>query len=271
MGPHLDVQIAHDLLKHLATRDRTVIGIETKRPPAEGESLVCLRRHGIEEELERCLHRFAIGAVVFLIDDATAIIDHTEQHESRCPSRVIQPHRGLELFEIRGADIKLPQLVAVLRLEPHRRWFAPQRAPTQTPYLQVMVDGRELGHASGGLDEPLRRLDPIVLQEPDRFARGHMSPLTIGRTDFHGRDEFQVALELGFGQDAGLTIIGTIGGAWLLPLLQRAVQCLWRDAIARRGLVHEAAALRTPGWQGAEAAPQIHQGLHRNGFTSHDG
>jgi hypothetical protein len=110
-----------------------------------------------------------------------------------------------------------------------------------------------------------------LLQEPDRFARGHVSPLAIGCTDFHGCDEFQVALELSFGQDAGLTIIGAIGGAWLLALLQRAVECLWRDALARRGLVHEAAALRTPGWQGAEAAPQLDQGLRRHGVTSHAG
>jgi hypothetical protein len=57
--------------------------------------------------------------VIFLIGHATAVIDHTIEHEGRRPLRGIDPGRHLELLEIRWTDIKLPQLVALLRLEAH--------------------------------------------------------------------------------------------------------------------------------------------------------
>src|SRR5688572_23413547 len=117
MCPHLDVQITHDLSEYLTASHRPIVGIKTSGSATERKLLVGFRRHGMKQKLEGCLYRFAVCAVVFLVSDATAIIHYTVKHESRHAFALIDPGRGLELFEIGGTDIKLPQFITALGLK----------------------------------------------------------------------------------------------------------------------------------------------------------
>ena len=125
MRLHLDAQIGHHLLKHVTARHWTVIRIQVGRTATKGKALVRLGGHGVEQKLQSHFRRLPIGAVILLVGHTTAIIDHAKQHEGGRPFARVDPGRRLDLFEIRGADIKLPQLIAVLGLETHRRWFPP--------------------------------------------------------------------------------------------------------------------------------------------------
>ena len=71
------------------------------------------------------------------------------------PFSLIDPGRRLDVFELRRADIKLPQLVAVLGLKAHGWGLAPQRTPVEAPLLQIMVDGRLFEEPFGRLNESL--------------------------------------------------------------------------------------------------------------------
>jgi hypothetical protein len=199
MRPDLDVQISHHLLKDVTADHRTIIQVEIAGATTEGKPLVSLGRHRVEQKLQGRLHSFAIGAVVLLVRHATAIIHHAIEHQGRLASAGIDPGRGLELFEVRGADIKLPQLIAVLRLKPNRRRFPLQRAPIQTPLLQVSIDGGRLEQPFGRLHQPFVGLQAIVFQQSNGFCRGDMPSLTIGGAQFHRGNQLQVAFQGGGG------------------------------------------------------------------------
>ena len=119
MRPHVNVHIPHDLVKHLATRHRTIVQGQRVRAPTEGKARIGLGGHRAEQEFQRGFDILPIGAVICLIGHATAVIDDAVEHEGRGTLGCINPGGDLELLEIRRADIKLPQLVAVLRLEAH--------------------------------------------------------------------------------------------------------------------------------------------------------
>jgi hypothetical protein len=162
MRLHLDIEIAHDLVKHLAARHWTVVQVQGVGAPTEREPGIGLGGHRAEQEFERGFYVLTIGAVIFLIRHTTAVIDDTIEHQRRGPLAGIHPRGDLELLEIRGTDVKLPQLVAVLCLEAHGRGFSAQGLPIQPPPVQVPIHGGNLEHPFGGLDPPLGRLEPIV-------------------------------------------------------------------------------------------------------------
>ncbi len=137
--------------------------------------------------------------MIFLVRDPTAIIDHAQQKEGGGAFAGVEPGWGRELFEIRGADIKLPELITVLRLEPHRRGLPPDGPPVQAPGFQIRVDGGLLQEPFGGLHVPRGRVHAIVFQQTNGLTRGEMAAFAIGRADLEGRDEFEVALQLRFG------------------------------------------------------------------------
>jgi hypothetical protein len=105
---HLDPQIVHDLVKHVAPRHGTVIHVEGRGPARKGTAGGSLGGHGVEEKPQGHLDRFPIGAVIFLVRDPTAIIDDAQQEEGWGAFAGVEPGWGRELFESRGADSKLP-------------------------------------------------------------------------------------------------------------------------------------------------------------------
>lgn len=108
MRAHLDVQIPHDLVQDVTAGHRTVIHRQIAWPPTEGKALVRLGGHSVEQKLESRFHGFARGTMVFLVRDPTATIHHAGEHESRLAFAGINPGRGLEVLQVRGAEIKLP-------------------------------------------------------------------------------------------------------------------------------------------------------------------
>jgi hypothetical protein len=95
-------------VKHVAPRHGTVVHAEGSGPACKGKAGVSLGGHGVAEKPQGYLDRFAIGTVIFLVRDPTAIIDDAQQEEGWGAFAGVEPGRGRELFEIRGADIKLP-------------------------------------------------------------------------------------------------------------------------------------------------------------------
>ena len=154
MRPHLDVQIPHDLVKHLAARHRTIVQVQRVRAPTEGEARIGLGGHRAEQEFERGFHILPIGAVIFLIGHATAVIDHAIEHEGRGTLGGINPGGDFEMLEIGRADIKLPQLVAVLRLEAHGGGLPPQGLPIQAPLLRYRFTVAVLSTPLGACTRP---------------------------------------------------------------------------------------------------------------------
>ena len=118
-----DPQSVQPLVKPVTTRHGTVIGLEGGRAAPKGEARVRLGGHGVEQNLQRDLHRFPSSAVLCLVRHPTAIIAHAKPHAGGRPCACVDPGWRLDLLEIRGADITLPQLLAVLGWETHRRRF----------------------------------------------------------------------------------------------------------------------------------------------------
>jgi hypothetical protein len=92
----------------MAPRPGTILHREGRGPAGKGTAGIGLGGHGVEEKPQGHLDRFALGAVIFLVRHPAAIIDDAQQEEGRGAFAGVEPGRGRELFEIRGADIKLP-------------------------------------------------------------------------------------------------------------------------------------------------------------------
>ena len=76
------------------------------------------------------------------------------------------------MFEIGGADIKLPQFVALLRLQAYRRRFTPQTAPIDAPVFSIAIHGAFFQHGCWRLEKPAGRVDAVDFQETNRLRRG---------------------------------------------------------------------------------------------------
>ena len=83
VGPHIDAEIAHHPQKHLAAGNRPVVQIKHQRNPLQRTVRRCFRRHRVEQKTQCGDNVLAIDTAVLLISDATAIIDHAEQHQRR--------------------------------------------------------------------------------------------------------------------------------------------------------------------------------------------
>jgi hypothetical protein len=111
----------------------------------------------------------------------------------------IQAGGSGECLEIGGTDIELPAFVGVRGLEVDYRLLDGQRALVITPPGQIPVHGAFLQQRLGSHDPPFGRIDPIVLEEPDRLRRREVAAFGIARPHLQRGDEFAVALELGRG------------------------------------------------------------------------
>src|ERR1700730_12788768 len=92
MSAHIDVQVTHDLLKHVASGDRTVIQVDHFRNPLKQDSVDLLRRHCVKQETQGGFNILTVDTTVFLISHAAAVIDHAKEHQcgralSRCSSK----------------------------------------------------------------------------------------------------------------------------------------------------------------------------------------
>jgi hypothetical protein len=75
MSAHIDVQVTHDLLKHVTPGDRTVIQVDHFRNPLKRETVDLLRRHCVKQETQGGFNILTVDTTVFLISHAAAVID----------------------------------------------------------------------------------------------------------------------------------------------------------------------------------------------------
>ena len=80
VSTHINVQVAHDLLKHVAPGDRTVIQVDHFRNPLKQETVDLFRRHGVKQETQSGFNILTVDTTVFLISHAAAVIDDAEKH-----------------------------------------------------------------------------------------------------------------------------------------------------------------------------------------------
>src|SRR5687767_2021470 len=77
MGAHLDPEITHHLLKHLASGNGTSIHVPQIWNALKGKTLSGFRGHGGKEKPQRGFDVLSVDAVILLVRDSASVIDHT--------------------------------------------------------------------------------------------------------------------------------------------------------------------------------------------------
>src|SRR5208283_2851848 len=78
VGLHGDPQLRHHPTERAGLRDRAIVQIEHRRDALENQAWLIFRSHRVEQETQRRSDVLAINATIFLIGDATAVIDDAE-------------------------------------------------------------------------------------------------------------------------------------------------------------------------------------------------
>ena len=81
----------------------------------------------------------------------------------------------------------------------HRRRLAGEARVVEMPLTQIDIDCGLVEDALRGAYQPLRRFDPILLQDLDGAWRGEMPALLVGRPEFQRRNQLTVAFQLRLG------------------------------------------------------------------------
>ena len=199
---NLDAQAFHHALEHRRLRHRPVVEVERGRDALERVALALLGRrlgrHGVEQEAQRRLHVLAVHAAIFLIGDTRAVIHDGEQHQGGCALPVrVDPGRRLELLQVRGAHVEVPQRVRLLGLEADRGRLARHPLVVVAEALQVPVEGGCSQPARRELLEAVRGVHAVLHQQLQGPHRRKVAALLVGGPDLHGGDDLAPALDLG--------------------------------------------------------------------------
>jgi hypothetical protein len=135
-----------------------------------------------------------VQALIFLVGHPTAIVDHTEEHQRRGADLRAYPRGLLDRFEVRGAQVKLPTIIAVFCLEADRGWLPQEAGTVEASLLQIPVDGGPGQAALGRLDEPVRGLEAEVFQQPDGFTGREVTLLLVGGLYLDVGDQFAIGV-----------------------------------------------------------------------------
>ena len=125
-----------------------------------------------EQEAERRFDIFSVNAPVFLVNHTAAVIRYAEKHQGGSGAVGPQPGRFFDLFQVRGTEIELPAIIAVLSLKPHGGGLAAPGFLVITPLAQIAIDSTPFQQTWLGLDKTIRCLDSELLQKPNGLARG---------------------------------------------------------------------------------------------------
>ena len=207
MSAHIDVQVAHDLLKHVALGDRTVIQVDHVRNPLKQETLDLLRRHCVKQETQGRFNILTVDTTVFLISHAAAVIDDAEEHQCGRALVRLQPQGFLDFLQIGRTQVELPAVVAVFGLKADCCRLSAQRLVVIAPLPQIAIDGGYLEHRLLCLNETIGCFDAELFDKPDRFSGGQMPSFLIRCPNLEGGDEFAVILHLVLRQHPRCTTI----------------------------------------------------------------
>jgi hypothetical protein len=87
---------------------RNIFGVQHVRDALKGKGLGVFGGHGGKEKPQGGLDILAVDAVIFLVGQPTAVIDHAIEHEQGTAAAFLHPHRGFDVFEIGRTQIKMP-------------------------------------------------------------------------------------------------------------------------------------------------------------------
>src|SRR5271165_1165635 len=140
MRQHRDAQMLHHAAEHAALGDRATVAVDRRRDALEWRAvLLRLDGHRVEQEAKPRFDILAVNAMVFLVSDATAIVDDAVDHQRRRAAAGLDPGRALNLLEVRWAEVEMPECVAMLRLEAHRCGWAGHPVVVVAPQPKVAV------------------------------------------------------------------------------------------------------------------------------------
>src|SRR5215510_13118932 len=100
--------------------------------------------------------------MVFLVCHPATVVHDAVEYQERLAA--IRPHSrgGLDMLEIGGTQIKVPTLVAMVRLKADGWRLAGQRLQIVAPVFQVPIHRTPFEQTLRGTDEPGWRLDAVV-------------------------------------------------------------------------------------------------------------
>jgi hypothetical protein len=259
-------RLSNHPFEHRRLRDRTVVEVEGGWDALQGIALARLGRHGVEQKFEGRLDLLAINAAVFLIGHARTVIDDGKQHQDRRTLALrIDPRRRLQLLQIRRAHVEVPERVRMLRLEANRRRFADHALVIIAKPAQMPVEGGGGDTVLVELDEPIRGVDPVFLQQFQNPHRRQMAAFSVGRPDLHRGDDCAQPLDLVGRQVARSASVGTVRFLRAAAFAQQSIERGAADRIKLRRCLHQPPALGGPRRQGGQAAAQAGQRLDRHG------
>ena len=124
--------------------------------------------------------------MVFLVCHPAPVIHDAVEHQERLAAIRPHPRGGFDMLEIGGTQIKVPTLVAMVRLKADGWRLAGQRLQIVAPVFQLPIDRTPLEQTLGCTDEPGWGLDTVIFQQPNRLRSGEMASLPIRGAELHG-------------------------------------------------------------------------------------
>ena len=173
------------------------------------------------------------------------------------------------MFEIRGAQIEVPAIVAVAGFKAYCGWRAGERHVVVAPLLEVTVDRGLLEYVWLGFDKATRGLQAVVLQDLNRPHCRYMPPLPVAAPELKGCDELAVELQLLSRQLARCAVIRSLQSAQPALRAQSPVKCNFRDAVELCGLLKNGPAFMGARGRDLQPPAQVYQCFWGNAFASH--
>jgi hypothetical protein len=97
------------------------------------------------------------------------------------PPTRFNPGGGFDVLEVRGAQVKVPALIAVASLKPDSWRLAFERGIVISPLFEIAIDRLALEEMGWGLEIPLWSVNANVFEEPNRFSSGQVTAFPIRR------------------------------------------------------------------------------------------
>ena len=267
---HLDAQALHHAPEHRRLHDRPVVEVDGRGNALErarfGIALSGFARHGVEQEAQRAFHILAIDASVLLVGNAGTVVDGAEQHERGGTRPIgVDPGRHLELLEVRGAHVELPERVGVLGLEAHGGWLANHAGVIVAQTAKVAIEGRGGQPSRLQLLEAVGRVDAVLGEKFQDAHRRQVASLAVRGADLHGRHDLAPPLDFGEGHRPRPTPVDAMSVPRPSFTAQQAVQGRPTDGVEFGGRLDEGCPLGMAGGERRETPAKGRQGLDWHG------
>jgi hypothetical protein len=124
------------------------------------------------------------------------IIDHAEQHQGRLAPAFFGPERRLHMLQVRWRHVELPELVRSTGLKSDRRARLDNPPMIIAGLAHEAVDRGASEASLRGLDQAIRGLDAMILEQLYCSLRRDLPALLVTGAYLQRRDDFGIALHL---------------------------------------------------------------------------